>query len=169
MPKIYVGIGSSVEPEHHIRAAMQRLTQQFAPVEASPLYESEAVGFEGDNFLNFVVSFDSTLGLDEIIATLKNIEDQLGRDRSQPRYSSRTIDLDLLLYGAQVLDGEPLVLPRDEITRNAYVLRPLAELAPELIHPRLGQTMAELWQHFDASQQGLWPVTFDWQTTTETP
>lgn len=168
MPKVFIGIGSSVDPERHLRAAVQQLAQRFAPLSLSPVYESEAVGFEGDNFLNFVASFDSEFSLQEIMTELKSVEDLLGRDRHQPRFSPRTIDIDLLLYGNQVLNGTPLVLPRDEITHNAYVLQPLAELAPNLVHPRLKRRMAELWQDYDSSQQRLWPVNFDWQTESET-
>ncbi len=167
MPRIFLGIGSNVEPQRHICAALDRLAQQFAPLSLSPVYESEAVGFDGDPFHNFVAAFDSELALDALIARLKQIEDELGRDRDQPRFSPRTIDIDLLLYGEQVCDGEPLVLPRDEITRNAYVLRPLAELAPDLIHPRLGLRMAELWQTYDPTQQRLWPIAFAWPAESE--
>ena len=130
----------------------------FHGLRISTIYENKAVGFSGDNFYNFVVGCETGLELDEVISTLHRIEDEHGRDRSQPRFSSRTLDLDLLLYDDLVIDTGSLQLPRPDIDKYAYVLCPLAEIAPELRHPVSGKSYARLWSEFDRSDQELWPV-----------
>jgi len=158
MERVYVGIGSNIEPERHVRAGVAALEQAFGPLQCSTVYESRAVGFSGDNFYNLVVAFDTEQSLREVAAALRAIEDRYGRDRSGPRFSSRTLDIDLLLYGDRVEQSDGIRLPREEITENAHVLRPLAELAPERRHPVLQRTFAEMWEAFDQSGQPLWPV-----------
>ena len=91
---------------------------------------------------------------------LADIEDAHGRDRSGPRFSSRTLDLDLLLYDDMVLDEQGLKLPREEILKNAYVLWPLAEIAPDLLHPVIGKTYTKLWDDFDKTKEHLAPIEF---------
>jgi len=159
--RIYISIGSNIDPARNVRRALAALRREFGPLALSPVYESEAVGFAGDNFLNLVAGAGTTLPAQAVAARLHAIEDAHGRDRSGPRFSSRVIDLDLLLYDSLVLDTPGLVLPREEILDNAFVLRPLADLAPELVHPVAGRTMAELWADFDQSSQALWPVALD--------
>ncbi len=162
MAHVYVSIGSNIEPRRHIRAAVRALQRRFGQLELSPVYESEAVGFRGANFLNLVAALTSDEAPQQIHAALREIEDQNGRRRDGPQFSSRTLDLDLLVYDDLVLDEDRLQLPRPEITENAFVLRPLMDLAPELRHPTLDLTMAQLWQSFDQSGQNLWPIDFDW-------
>lgn len=162
MPRVYLSLGSNIDPPRHLRAAIHDLSQRFGELSLSTVYESEAVGFDGDNFYNLVAAFDSTEPVEEIAAVLREIEDRHGRDRSQPRFSARTLDVDLLLYGDAILHQNGLSLPRDEITKNAFVLWPLAEIAPQLQHPVLHQTMASLWQSFDRNKQQLWPVPMEW-------
>jgi 2-amino-4-hydroxy-6-hydroxymethyldihydropteridine diphosphokinase len=99
----------------------------------------------------------------EVARTLREIEDRFGRDRSGPRFSSRTVDLDLLLYDDRVLNESGLVLPREEIVKNAFVLQPLAEIAPQLLHPFLQRSYADLWREFDKAKQVLWPIEFDFE------
>jgi 2-amino-4-hydroxy-6-hydroxymethyldihydropteridine diphosphokinase len=120
------------------------------------------VGFEGDNFLNLVAGLDTDQEVHDVNRQLHAIEDAHGRQRNGPRFSPRTLDLDLLLYDDLILSEDKLQLPRDEITHNAFVLRPLADIAPDLRHPVTGQTMAELWQAFDQTSQRLWPIPFEW-------
>jgi len=126
------------------------------------VYESEAVGFDGDNFLNMVVGLDTDEEVHTVVQTLREIEDRHGRIRSGPRFSARTLDLDLLLYDDLVVKEDALDLPRGEITQNAFVLWPLAEIAPEIMHPVEQQPMAALWQDFNKESQKLWPITIDW-------
>ncbi len=161
MARIYISIGSNIDRELHVRAAITELRAHFGQLTLSSVYESESVGFEGDNFFNLVAGADTQLDIQGVVETLRAIEDRHGRDREGPRFSSRTLDLDLLLYDDVVLRAGKLELPRGEITRNAFVLLPLAEIAPERTHPLEGGTYAELWARFDAASQPLWPVAFE--------
>ena len=161
MTGAYVSIGSNIEREANIRAGIAALRTHFEDPIFSSIYESTAVGFSGDNFFNLVAGFNTTLQPGELCELLRMIEDQNGRKRNSVRFSSRTLDMDLLLYDDLVLHTERLQLPRDEITRNAFVLAPLAEIAPTQTHPTLHVTYAELWQRFDQVQQSLWPIQFD--------
>ena len=158
MARIYISIGSNIDAETRLRQAVAALREHYGELELSSVYESEAVGFTGDNFLNMVTGLDTDEDVGTVIATLRAIEDRHGRDRSGPRFSSRSIDLDLLLYDDLVRHEGGMDLPREEITRNAFVLWPLAEIAPQRIHPELGRSMAELWEAYDKSRQKLWPV-----------
>ena len=157
MVHVYISIGSNQEPRRNIQSCLQRLHESFGELQVSTVYENEAVGFEGENFYNLVVGFDTVLPVEEVTRILHRIEDEHGRIRSGKKFSSRTLDLDLLLYGDLVLKTDTLQLPRDEINRYAFVLRPLAELAPGLQHPSLGKTMADLWSDFP-SRDVMWPV-----------
>lgn len=158
MATIYISIGSNIDPKQNIQFALEDLQQHFGTIESSGWYESRAVGFEGDNFINLVVRAETDLSLVEANDKLHEIEDQHGRDRSGPRFSSRTIDLDLLLYDNEVFEQGKLKIPRDEILENAFVLLPLAELAPDLKHPVNGKTYSELWAEFDQDSQKLWRI-----------
>ncbi len=160
MARVYVSVGSNIDPAENIRSAMALFKRCYPRFELSCVYESEAVGFEGDNFYNFVIGFDTDHGVDRVARLLRDIEDRHARDRSGPRFSARTIDLDLLLYDDLV--APEMNIPRDEITKNAFVLRPLAELAPTTRHPVSQQCFAALWQAFDRTRQGLWRIDFDW-------
>ncbi|TKB51431.1 2-amino-4-hydroxy-6-hydroxymethyldihydropteridine diphosphokinase [Ferrimonas sediminicola] len=161
MTRIYISVGSNICPRENIPPALDDLYRRFGPLTLSRVFESEAVGFDGDNFLNFVVACDSQLSVAETAAALRRIELDHGRPPDAQKFSSRTVDLDLLLYGdAQC--REPVVLPRGEIRDNAFVLWPLAELAPELILPGGDLPLSRLWQEFDKTQQKLWPVAFHW-------
>jgi 2-amino-4-hydroxy-6-hydroxymethyldihydropteridine diphosphokinase len=125
------------------------------------VYESEAVGFEGDAFYNMVIACSVDVPVMQVNRILRDIEDTYGRDRSGPKFSSRTLDLDLLLYDDLVIEQDGLVLPRGEILKNAFVLWPLAEVAPDLVHPVAGKRYAELWSEFDKSRESLHPIEFD--------
>ena len=158
MPTIYISIGSNINPTENIQYALDDLQQSFRGIRCSTHYESKAVGFEGDNFINLVVQAETELDIPQVAGQLHAIEDRHGRDRSGPKFSSRIIDLDLLLYDDAVYEQGKLKIPRDEILFNAFVLKPLAELAPELKHPLVQKTYAELWQAFDQDSQPLWPI-----------
>lgn len=156
MPRIYVGMGSNVEPEDHVARALEALEETFGPLEVSSIYQTPALGFEGDDFLNLVVAFSSELPVSAVVAQLRRIEAEHGRRRGDLRYGPRTLDLDLLLYGDQILEEGGISVPRDEIERHAFVLCPLAELAGARRHPRLGRSFMELW---DEMRDGTEPLT----------
>ena len=158
MARIYISIGSNIEAEQHLRVAIAEFRQHYGELQLSSVYESEAVGFEGDNFLNMVVGLDTGEDVHQVVQTLRQIEDRHGRVRNGPRFSARTLDLDLLLYDELVLKEEGIELPRGEITENAFVLWPLAEIAPTTMHPTSQTSMADLWDKFDKTVQALWPV-----------
>ena len=160
MAKIYISIGSNINAEKNVRLAIHALQDHYGKLILSSVYESEAVGFDGDNFLNLVVGLNTEDDVYAVASTLRTIEDENGRDRSGPRFSPRTVDLDLLLYDDLILKEESLELPRDEITKNAFVLLPLEEIAPQLIHPVSGKTMCDHWVSFDQGSQKLWPIEF---------
>jgi 2-amino-4-hydroxy-6-hydroxymethyldihydropteridine diphosphokinase len=145
MARVYVSLGSNLQREQRIRQAIAELRLHFDEIELSPVYDSAAVGFDGSNFLNLVAGFDSELGVEAVLRTFHDIEDRLGRDRSLPKFASRPIDLDLLLYDDVILDVPGIRIPRPEILANAFVLKPLQDLAPTLRHPETGETYAELW------------------------
>lgn len=154
---VYLGIGSNIEPHKNVTKACEMLSQEFSQVRFSRIFESEAVGFDGDNFLNLVAEADTYLSLDELIDSLKNLEIQLGRKKGAEKFSSRVIDIDILLYGERVCN-QPIVLPRPEIRDNAYVLWPLSELAKDLAEPGGKHTYGQLWQNFDQRKQNLHPL-----------
>lgn len=151
MPKAFLSIGSNIDPERHIPAALVDLRKLFGPLELSSVYENEAVGFEGPVFHNLVAAFDSDLSSEMIAEHLRAIEERHGRTRESQKFSSRTLDIDLILWGDAIFTKGRLQIPRPEITRYAFVLEPLAELAPELRHPEIGKTYQELWSEFDRS------------------
>ena len=140
--------------------ALEAINALFSPIEFSSVYESVAVGFEGDNFFNLVVGFETELPLTELDEKLDQIEQECGRKRGEERFASRTMDLDLLVYGDHVCHDEHWDIPRGEITRYAFVLKPLAELAPDFLHPESGLSFSQLWEAGDFSGQDLWQVEF---------
>ena len=177
MVDIFIGIGSNIEPQNNVSKALELLRSKFPSIVFSRIFESDAVGFEGDKFLNLVAKFESkdldsnrsstsdlvakysssAEQLSFLVAQLKVIENQLGRKRGDKKFSARSIDIDVLLFGDFQID-KPVELPRDEILENAYVLWPLSELAPELVHPGSDKTYEEYWQEFDKSLQKLEPI-----------
>ncbi len=160
MVKIYISLGSNIDRDRNTRAGIKALRQRFGELELSSVYESEAVGFEGDAFYNMVIACEVGEDVHSTNRALAEIEDAHGRDRSGPRFSSRTLDLDLLLYDGLVLDEKGLKLPREEILKNAFVLWPLSEIAPGRVHPLAGKTYAELWAGFDKSKETLAPIEY---------
>ncbi|MCL1123154.1 2-amino-4-hydroxy-6-hydroxymethyldihydropteridine diphosphokinase [Shewanella surugensis] len=163
MATIYISIGSNIEPEQYLKAALVDLEREFGVLDLSSVFESEAIGFQGNNFLNMVVSAQTLLSIEAVVAIFKQIEKEHGRLPGVKKFSARTLDLDLLLYDDQVCQ-QPIALPRDEIVKNAFVLWPLAEIAPLVEHPIAKQTYAVLWDAYDKQTQRLWPVDFQWQS-----
>lgn len=161
MAEIYISLGSNINRQYHIEQGLNALTDAFGSLTLSSLFESEAVGFAGKAFYNMVVGVNTTFTLAEVAATLRKIEFAYGRSQHAKKFSPRTLDLDLLLYD-DVITGEPAQIPRDEITKNAFVLWPLAEIAGQLAHPVIGQCYDELWQQYDKNKQQLNIVPLSW-------
>lgn len=162
MTRGYISIGSNIDKDKNIPASLNALEKLFGKLIVSSVYESEPVGFSGDTFYNIVVGFDSELDVKTVAKHLRQIELDQGRTRDCKKFSSRTLDLDLILYGDLILSDGRLQIPRDEIERYAFVLEPLAELAGDLQHPVSHIGYAELWEKFDKSNLGQKRVTPPW-------
>lgn len=143
----YLGLGSNKDAERHLRAAVSALRETFGAVQLSPVYRSRAVGFEGDDFINFAAAIETGISALELRSWLRDLEARHGRRRDLPKFSDRTLDVDILLFGDLRSDDPELPLPRPEILRFAHVLRPLAELAPEVVYPGRSDTLRELWTY----------------------
>lgn len=151
MSRGYISIGSNIEKEYHIHSALRALALFFGGLIVSSTYETEAVGFVGATFHNLIVGFDSDLDVKTIAKQLRQIELDHGRTRECKKFSSRTLDLDLILYGDLVISDGRLQIPRDEIEKYAFVLEPLAEIAGDLKHPVSGVCYREMWERYDKS------------------
>ena len=164
MPRVFLSLGSNIDARRHLAAALDALAERFGALGLSPVYESPAVGFEGDNFLNLVVGIDTGLAVGELARELRAIEDANQRQRGAAKFCSRTLDIDILTHGDSlgVIDG--VQLPRDEILRYAFVLRPLADLAPDVLHPGLHIPYRQLAAELCLPDQPLWRVPFAWPT-----
>jgi 2-amino-4-hydroxy-6-hydroxymethyldihydropteridine diphosphokinase len=155
MPQVYIAAGSNIEPERHLAMAAAELERHFHGVRFSPWYRNRAVGFEGEDFINFVAGFATALPVGEVLQTLHAIEALCGRPREAPRWAPRSMDLDVLLYGDLICQEPHLKLPRPDLLKRAYMLGPLAALAPDLVHPTEGQTIGALWRSFDREAHPL--------------
>ena len=155
MTRVYLSVGSNIEKEKYIRHGVQQLAMRYAPLTLSKVYESHAIGFEGDNFYNLVVALDTEDTLEHISAALAEIEQRNGRVRNGVHFGARTLDIDLLLYGDLVVNNKSHHIPRPEIDEYACILRPLAEIAPDARHPKTGITYREMWQRRAAKNDDL--------------
>ena len=160
--RVYVSLGSNVDREARIRQAVELLRTHFDAIDLSPVYDSAAVGFDGSNFLNLVAGLNTSLEVGAVVGIFRDIEDQLGRDRSLPKFASRPIDLDILTFDDLVLDVPGIRIPREEILYNAFVLKPLQDIAGDRLHPEAGETYAALWQRMapDAPRLDIYPMQF---------
>jgi len=159
--RAWLSLGSNIDREKNIRSAIVALERRFGKLLISPVYESEAVGFDGDPFFNLVVGVDTDRSSAEVAERLRQIEQEHGRVRDGGGFNARTLDIDLLTYGQQVIRASGVDVPRNEITRYAFVLRPLAQIAGNELHPVEGVSYQTLWNAFDKSQQRLWAVDLD--------
>jgi 2-amino-4-hydroxy-6-hydroxymethyldihydropteridine diphosphokinase len=155
MAHVYVSLGSNIDPEDNLRLAVDELRRLYGDVQVSAVYRSTAVGFDGDDFLNLVAAFESEKSPLAICADIEVLHNLAGRDRRSGKWAPRPLDIDLLLYNDLIMDERPVRIPRSDILEYSFVLRPLAELGPDLVHPVTGRTMLEHWQDFDASSHPL--------------
>jgi 2-amino-4-hydroxy-6-hydroxymethyldihydropteridine diphosphokinase len=149
MPDVYVAAGSNIQPELNLRSAISALKRRLGDLRISRAYRNQAVGFEGPDFINLVIGFETELTLTEVLSVLQAVEGLCGRPRKAPKFEPRSMDLDLLLYGDMVCATHAITLPRPDLINKAYMLGPLAELAPDLPHPTIKQTIGDLWKGFD--------------------
>lgn len=157
--RVYLSLGSNIEAERHLSAALVSLRQRFGQLDVSPAYRFAAVGFDGPDFVNLAVGLDTDLPAQVLDDWLHALEEARGRRRDVARFSSRTLDIDIVLYGEQVLDGPGhLQIPRDDL-RHAFVLKPVADIAPNLAHPVSGRRMGDLWAELAGTGCPLTQVT----------
>ncbi len=156
MTTVLLSLGSNLQPARHLYLAVQALRAHFGELRVSPAYRTPAVGFEGPDFLNNGVLLHTDMELLPLDAWLHALEDAHGRDRSGPRFADRTLDIDVIFYGDRIVEGPGhLRVPRPEL-KHAFVLKPLADIAPDFVDPVSGRTLEALWrahtqhgEHFD--------------------
>lgn len=164
MNLVTVSLGSNIHPTQHIRCCLDALADTFGHLQISRVFESEPVGFtDNRNFYNLVVAFYSDRTPGELQAWSKQLEIAYGRRPDTAKFSPRALDIDLLTVGNACGTVDDVTLPRSEITHNAFVLQPLAELLPEQRHPCCGTPYAALWSAFELGSQRLWAVDFNWR------
>jgi 2-amino-4-hydroxy-6-hydroxymethyldihydropteridine diphosphokinase len=149
MAKVYLGLGSNVDPIDHLRLGIQELGRRFGVLELSNLYQNASVGFDGDDFINLVVALESDVSPLEIHNNIDEIHAIANRQGGESRFAPRTLDIDLLLYDDLVLNEPPILVPRADILKYSFVLGPLAEIAPDLRHPQTGRSIADHWAEYD--------------------
>ena len=162
MAWVTLSIGSNINARENISSCLDALLLQFRDLSLSSVFESEAVGFDGDNFLNLAAGIHTDMELAELSALLKGIEDKHGRERTGPKFCGRTLDIDILTYDHLVGNFSGVTLPREEILHNAFVLWPLSQIDAKGKHPVAGRNYKQLWSEYDKSSQKLWPIDFSW-------
>lgn len=155
MATVYAGLGSNIDPEDNLHLGVRELRARYGDLQLSAVYRSKAVGFDGDDFLNLVARFETDSPPEDICEEIERIHTLSGRDQNDGKWKSRPLDIDLLLYDDLVLDERSVRIPREDVLEYSFVLRPLAELAPDLRHPVTGKTMYEHWKGFDAASHPL--------------
>jgi 2-amino-4-hydroxy-6-hydroxymethyldihydropteridine diphosphokinase len=155
MARVYVGVGSNFDRERNIRSCLHLLEQRFRELDVSPIYDSPPVDNTGAHYFNLVTGFDTAEPVDAVFSFTKQIEGAIGRTHATPASDVCAIDVDLLLYDELVIATERYVLPRPDILRYPFVLRPLADIAPRRCHPQTGTTYLELWTQIRSQRSAL--------------
>ncbi|MEM7194612.1 MAG: 2-amino-4-hydroxy-6-hydroxymethyldihydropteridine diphosphokinase [Pseudomonadota bacterium] len=156
---VVLSLGSNIDREKNIRFALQEIRDQYGDIEVSPIYETSSVGFDGPSFFNLVVGMQSSDPVEDIIGSLQQIETVAGRVRGPKSFDSRILDIDVILYGTENFRPDRNI-PRDEIEKYAYVLKPLSDLYPELTYPMTGETFAVMWKAFEMKDQTAFMAEF---------
>ena len=158
MAAVYLGLGSNIDAENNLRLAIRELRRHFGALTVSPVYRSAPLGFDGPDFLNLVVALTTDTEPLQLLELIERIHEMAGRSRGPDKFSSRPLDIDLLLYGDRVEPDPPLRLPRADVLEYGFVLQPLADIAPDLVHPVTGRTIGEHWREFDGARHPLTPA-----------
>ncbi len=164
MTHVVLSIGSNIDREKNTRFAIEQLRRKYGKLDISPVYETSSVGFIGPAFFNLIVGFYTEEPLQRIVEDLKQIENRAGRTRGPKKFDSRVLDIDAVLYGSQNFREQGINVPRDEIEKYAYVLKPLADIYPDLVHPVTGLTIKEMWENFEVKDQTLFLAEFPIET-----
>ena len=151
--RVHVGIGSNIDRKKNIDSGLAALESYYGKLELSPVYEARSIGFDGDDFYNLVAAFNTEKTIDEVETELRQIELNHGRCRDENRFSSRTLDIDILLYDDLISSKHKV--PREDIVKYAFVIKPLFDLSPDLVHPETGQSIEQLWHAFEFNQAEL--------------
>ena len=159
--RVFVAAGSNVEPEKNLARACAEIAHTWPDAHFSRAYRNVAVGFEGPDFINLVIGFSAAQPLHSVIEKLRGIETNCGRPRYAPKWASRTMDLDVLLFGDLVEKTSDYTLPRPDLLKRPYMLGPLAEIAADVVHPTERRTIGELWAAFDRDGHQMTPVRVD--------
>ena len=149
MSKVFVSIGTNINKEYNLRSCLNVLQQIFRNVIKSSVYQSATVGFEGEDFYNMVVSFETTLTPSNINQVFFEVEKKHGRKRGENQFVSRELDLDHLLYDDLIIDEDGVYLPHRDLSKHSYILKPIVEIASDLVHPKIGKNVSELLQNLD--------------------
>jgi 2-amino-4-hydroxy-6-hydroxymethyldihydropteridine diphosphokinase len=153
--QVFVALGSNIDPAQRVLQAARALKDSFNDARFSACYRNPAFGFEGADFINAVTGFSTSLPIPSLLQLMRQIEAHCGRLPAAPKWAPRAMDLDLLLYGDEVGSGAGYTLPRPDLLKRVYMLGPLAQLAPDLVYPPSGPTIAELWARFPHAADAL--------------
>ena len=159
----YWSLGSNIDPEKHIEFAVSSFRQHFGEIVLSKLYRSPAVGFSGEDFLNLAIAVNTDKPLEDLLVFADSLEQQAGRIRvRRGRFDSRTLDVDLLMYGE--LEGVHCgrQLPADDMLDAAHVLKPMVDIAPTVRHPGSGRSFRSIWNEFDQESSALIQLDSSW-------
>ena len=159
--EVFLSIGSNIDPEENLKNACRELKKAFGNIQISSVYKNKPIGFEGNDFLNMVVKVKSTFNPNEMLDLLRGLEAATGRDIGTGAFDSRTLDIDMVLYGDLVHLEKPFKIPRKDIELYSFVLCPLAEINPDGIHPVTGKAFKDLWENFDQEEHSLNKVSID--------
>ena len=155
MTHVVLSLGSNIDRRKNIRFAINSIIGKYHETDISPVYETSSVGFDGPPFYNLIVGLHSDEPLDQIIEWLHQVESEAGRIRGPKAFASRVLDIDVVLFGDNNLRDQGYNVPRDEIEKYAYVLKPLADIYPDLIHPVLGISIEQMWSSFEMKNQTI--------------
>jgi len=161
MPQVFFGVGSNLNPEKNIQIAVAEFRRFFGKIRVSPVYQNKAFGFKGKDFLNLVVACDTEKGMSKLQKFIEDVHALSGRKSGSHKFLSRTLDVDLLVYGNLILDEKKIKIPRDDILRYSFVLKPLTDIAPDLIHPVTNRSVSDHWQYMDKTLHPLTLVDMD--------